>query len=79
MSNFITPDIHTNNDLALLLATEEGHLEVVKFLVENGANIHADNYGALRVASQNGHLEVVKFLVERGADPSVLDRSDPKP
>jgi len=49
-------------------ASENGHLEVVKLLVEKGADIHADNDNALRWASKNGHLEVVEFLVEKGAD-----------
>ena len=30
------------NDYALRWASENGHLEVVKYLVENKANIHAD-------------------------------------
>ena len=47
---------------------ENGHLEVVKYLVENKANIHAKNDYALRLASGNGHLEVVKYLVENGAN-----------
>jgi ankyrin repeat protein len=38
------------------------HLEVVKILLENGANLHVgDNY-ALQSASRNGHLEVVEIL-----------------
>ena len=39
-----------------------GHLEVVKYLVENGANIHGRDDLAIRWASENGHLEVVKYL-----------------
>lgn len=47
-----------------------GYLEVVKFLVANGASIEPDNgdYSALHNAAMRGHLEVVKFLVEKGAD-----------
>ena len=47
---------------------KDGHLEVVVYLVEHGANIHADNDYAIRLASENGHLEVVRYLVEHGAD-----------
>ena len=45
-----------------------GHLEVVKFLVDKGANVSADNDYALRWSANGGHLEVVKFLVSQGAD-----------
>jgi ankyrin repeat protein len=40
-------------------------LEVVKFLVEKGADIHSktqDGRTALMLASGKGHLEVVKYL-----------------
>ena len=60
-------NIDTNDD-ALKWASSNGHLEVVKFLVEKGANVHADDNYALGWASENGHLDVVKFLVEKGAD-----------
>ena len=56
----------------LLIAADEGHLEVVQFLVECGANKDQGrtNDGAtpLFMAAQNGHLEVVRFLVESGAN-----------
>ena len=45
---------------------ENGHLEVVKYLVENGADIHANNDHALRWSARFGHLEVVKYLIEKG-------------
>ena len=44
------------------------NLEIVKFLIENGANVHVNNNEVLKKASENGHLEVVKFLVQNGAD-----------
>ncbi|MNY42078.1 Ankyrin repeat protein [compost metagenome] len=45
-----------------------GHLEVVKFLLEQGADIHAESNKALRFAAIEGCLDVVKYLVEQGAD-----------
>ena len=45
-----------------------GHLEVVKYLVSQGADIHANNERALRRACEEGHLDVVKYLVEQGAN-----------
>jgi ankyrin repeat protein len=55
-------------DNKLRSAAHNGHFEIVKYLVEHGANIHADNDYALRYAARNGHLEVVTCLVENGAD-----------
>ena len=45
-----------------------GNLEVIKDLVENGADIHNFNDWPLTVAAYCGHLKVVKYLVEKGAD-----------
>ena len=56
---------------ALIWASCKGYLEIVKYLVENGADIDAkDNEGwsALMEASYEGHLKVVKYLVEKGID-----------
>ena len=51
-----------------LTASKKGHLEIVKLLIQNGADIHAENDYALRWASQEGHIEVVTFLIQNGAD-----------
>ena len=61
-------DIHVENDYALKRSSGRGHLEVVKFLIENGANIHAEDDYALRMSSSNGFTDIVKFLVEIGAN-----------
>ena len=53
---------------ALTFASQEGHIDIVKYLVENGADIHARNDWALIMASENGHLDIVKYLVNEGAD-----------
>ena len=50
------------------MASKNGHLHVVEFLVSKGADIHAHNDYALKWASENGHLSVVKFLVSKGAN-----------
>jgi hypothetical protein len=47
---------------ALLEASFKGRLEIVKYLVEKGANIHANNDYSLRYARLNGHIEVVNYL-----------------
>ena len=46
-----------------------GHLEVVKYLVEQGASVTATtNYGdtAKAVARDNGHTAVVEYLESQG-------------
>ena len=50
----------------LFIAAQNGHLEIVQFLVESGANKDqgTTNDGATPVfiAAQNGHLEIVRVL-----------------
>ena len=59
-------NIHFENDLALRLASHNGHLEVVKYLISRGANVHARNDLALRHASDNVHLDIVECLIANG-------------
>ncbi|KAL5964290.1 Ankyrin-3, partial [Taenia solium] len=56
---------------ALHLASKEGHLPVVRLLLDHHATIDAKtNRGntALHIASLAGRSEIVRLLVERGAD-----------
>ena len=58
------------------MASENGHLETVKHLVENGANINEKNKDRdtpLICASRNGHLEIVIYLCENGDDINEKD------
>jgi len=46
-----------------------GHLDIIKYLVEHGADVTARDNDAVRWAASNGKLDVVKYLVEHeGAD-----------
>lgn len=47
---------------AVRWAAWKGHLEVVKYLHENGADITECNNEAVRWAAENGHLDVVEYL-----------------
>ena len=60
--------IYYSKNRALMSASEEGHLEIVKYLVENGADVTVEDNFPVRSASEDGHLSVVKYLTEHGAD-----------
>jgi len=66
-------------DEVLIEACRWGHLEIVKYIVENGvktalaprdrrSHIHFSNENPLRASCLNMRLEIVKYLVEKGAN-----------
>ena len=58
------------NATLLHAAAQRGHINVVRFLLDNSAFISAFNGAhqtALQLAAENGHVEVVKALYEAGA------------
>lgn len=63
---------------ALASACDRGHTEVVKLLLERGANPNTqDTFYKLKPmawAAQRGHVEIVRLLLDRGAtaDPELL-------
>ena len=63
---------------SLHFAAQEGGLEEVKRLLEEGFCVHRfDDLGhtALLYAAQEGHLEVMKTLIDAGADVNAHDES----
>ena len=59
--------------IALYLASQGGHSEIVQMLLKGGAdpNIQMEaGWTALMVASENGHSEVVPILLKGNADPN---------
>ena len=60
-----------NQNRCLQDAAEHGHLAIVEYLLQNGADVHADNDRALRISSYRGHLPVVKCLIKAGASVHV--------
>ena len=61
----------SSNTTPLLIAAFEGHVDVVKFLCEHGADKEArdaDNDTPLLCATKEGHMDVVKLLCEQGVE-----------
>lgn len=71
---------------AIIMAAEEGKLDMVKYLLDNGADINEvgiehptderykeDMGSALHKAVGGGHEDVVRFLLDKGADVSLKD------
>ena len=59
---------HDDNDIQtpLYYASKHGHLDIVEFLVESGANrilMIFSLWTTLHYAAQQGHVEIVKYLV----------------
>jgi len=55
---------------ALMEASDQGHLESVKFLLQKGASVHFKNkngWTALKLAGKEGHTEIVELLKAHGA------------
>ena len=53
---------------ALMMASANGHTEIVKLLLDKGADVNVKNtYGitALFTASVHGHTEIVKLLLDK--------------
>ena len=72
-----TRDYNFNGETALMYASTEGHLDLLKILLDNQADINAEDYSKstpLHLASFNGHLSIVENLVEEGADINSQDK-----
>lgn len=55
------------NRTALIIADENGYLEIAKYLIENGADIDVENRfddTSISLANENGHLDIIEYLVK---------------
>jgi ankyrin repeat protein len=67
VGNFLNrKDFFNQKDEALIIASDNGYLDIVKYLAEHNADIHAHDDIALRWAVEGSHFDVVKYLVEQG-------------
>ena len=63
-------------DNALLMATQKGNLEIVKVLLEAGANVNApNNHGCtpLMIAAKRNDILIVHLLIDYKADVQIVD------
>lgn len=71
-------NVNSGNGMPLSLAAENGHRDIVIFLLAKGAVVNpkkTDNI-PLNLASANGHKNIVKLLLDRGANIESLDRGN---
>ncbi|KAI9358234.1 ankyrin repeat-containing domain protein [Zopfochytrium polystomum] len=58
-------------DVPLQMACVGGNIDIVRLLVERGADVHRRNYmgkSTLHMACENGNADIVEFLATNGAD-----------
>ena len=64
-------DIELGASTPLMEASQEGHVNIVKFLLERGAKVHAETSTgdtALTYACANGHTLIADILLQCGAE-----------
>ncbi len=77
--------IDSSDKTPLLLAAEKGHMEMVEYLVAQGANVNATTpvlsgeVTPLRYAIDNRDYQMVKFLIDNGADVNLSNAGGWRP
>ena len=64
-----------NIDELLVIAIRRDNTEIVKLLIENGANVKNSNSYPLHAAVGKRNAEIVKILLEHGANPADCHKS----
>jgi ankyrin repeat protein len=61
----------------LMLAAALGHVDIFKYLVDNGSNIMmqgSDGSNVLHIAAKYGHKEILELAIAKGADLKAVDK-----
>ena len=67
------------NQTALMWAAAEGHVDVVRTLIEHKADLQAHTrkgFTALHFAARDGHLDIARLLLAAGMDVNTRSRPD---
>ncbi|KAF4519567.1 hypothetical protein B566_EDAN004774 [Ephemera danica] len=73
--------LNDNGDTALHLAAKKGKIDMVKYLLECGADVNVEDKAdvtPLHLAARDGKTDVVHLLVQFGADESAVTEIDEK-
>jgi len=74
--------IEEGGDTPLIISCKKGNLNIVKLLVDNGADINKKNkYGdtPLTISCEKGNFDIIKYLVEKGADINLFNSTGTSP
>jgi ankyrin repeat protein len=67
-----------NGKTSLHYTSENGHFDVVEFLVKKGAEVNKQEdktlLTALHYAARRGFLKIIKFLIDNGANSNLRDK-----
>jgi len=77
INNYINQLTQKEKDKKLFTACVKNQPNIVKLLIEAGANVNAkndDNFTSLMFTSYNGYEEIVKLLIDTGANVSAQDK-----
>ena len=61
-------NIDINQCENLVISCKYGHLDLVKFLIENGTDINTMDTSPLLKSIENGHIDIVEYLIYKGVN-----------